>query len=399
MSDDKPKLPFGGGPFQAFALGLAQLWYLNAYRVRGWGRLPLRRGATLAIANHQHDLDTTGVIMRLSVQGPWTRPIFSVASRRLFEPGFMGIRLAWLQPLLRPADWSPLFRILGMLPIENEPRRRPVAAIGNALYVRHGDLAIDDVFEQRAVEGLDLEPGARLRALFMPVRYVRSRDKVVSLSSVREPYRSEMVERLRAQVDEDLARIEDVLRAGGTLYLTPEGRYTQDGKLSRFRMALDRLAGLAKIYVLPTSYDPFIGRRLSLLYRVLPAQDPSDLRSSLCAPRPITASQLLGSWLMRRDGAFREQDALAEIVRALSDLPRDAFVDPELAADPARMVRRALPAMAGFSILAAESGSYKLAAVRRHPQFPLVPDIVAHQSNMFAETVAALKKLAADAPT
>lgn len=371
-------------------------YYLNAYRIRGWGRLPFLRGATLAISNHQHDLDTTGVIMRLSVQGPWYRPIYAVASRRLFEPGFMGVRLKWLQPLVQSMNWGWMFRALGMLPLENEPRRRPVAAIAFAVYLRHGDLPLSDVFGPGVLAAAKLsENGGTLRSIFGGKLYLPARDTYVSLAAVREPFRSELVSHMRALIEEDFTRIESALRGGGTLYLTPEGRYTKDGKLGRFRMAIDRLASLASIYVLPVSYDPFAGRKLSLLYRVLPAQDPADLRSSLVAPRPVVVSQLLATWLIGGPVTFSESDAIAAVRKKLTEVPAAAFVDPELADDPDRMTRLALATMTQFGILSREGDSYRLALKRQHPQFPEVQDIVAHQANVFAETVAGLEKLAA----
>jgi 1-acyl-sn-glycerol-3-phosphate acyltransferase len=369
-------------------------YYRSVYRIRGWGRLPRKRGATLAICNHQHDLDTTGVIMRLSVQGPWMHPIFAVTSRRLFEPGFMSAHYKWLEPIVRSMNWGGLFRAIGMLPLENEPRRRPVAAIACAVMARHGDLPVEDAFDPASLDGLDVQAGGlRLSSLLVRPRFLAARDKYVSLAVLREPYRSEIVARMRTQVEEDLDRIASVLRAGGTLYLTPEGRYTKDGKLSRFRMAIDRLAGIAKVYVLALSYDPFVGRRLSLLFRVLPAQDLTDLRSSLCAPRPVTVSQLLAAALGSPPQPFSEADARAAVRSSLAGLPSEAFVDPELAADPDRMIRLALPTMVRLGILTAEGDRYRLSQLRRHPQFPGVDDIVLHQANHFAETIAALRTL------
>jgi hypothetical protein len=401
---ERPRLPWSAGPLQAFAMAVIHPYYLSMYRVRGWGRLPRKRGATLAICNHQHDLDTTGVIMRLSVQGPWMHPIFAVSSRRLFEPGFMSAHYKWLEPIVRSMNWGGLFRAIGMLPLENEPRRRPIAAIACALMARHGDLQVEEAFEPASLDGLDVQAGGmRLSSLLVRPRFFAARDRYISLAALHEPYRSEMVQRLRVQVEEDLDRIASVLRAGGTLYLTPEGRYTKDGKLSRFRMAIDRLADIATVYVLALSYDPFVGRRLSLLYRVLPAEDLHDLRSSLCAPRAVVVSQLLATALESSSTRaklgsiplpFSEADAIAAVRAALADLPPGAFVDPELAADPDRMVRRSLPTMERLKILTREGDRYSLTAHRRHPQFPGVDDIVAHQSNMFAETVAALRKLA-----
>ena len=133
-------LPRAGGPLQAFAMALITPIYMSTYRIRGWGRLPKRRGATLLINNHQHGLDTTALIMRLSVQGPWMQPIYMAGSRRLFEPGFMEVSAPWIAYLLHFVDWAWMFRMLGVLPIENELRRRSLASFAWSVYTRHGDL-------------------------------------------------------------------------------------------------------------------------------------------------------------------------------------------------------------------------------------------------------------------
>ena len=382
-------LPPSAGPLQAFAMTVIHPYYLNAYRIRGWGRLPRRRGATLLISNHQHDLDTTALIMRLSVQGPWMQPIFSAGSRRLFEPGFMVSRVPWIASLARHVDWPWLFGRLGVLPIENEPRRRSLASLAWAVYAHHGDLDVASVFDDRAAHLLNGE--TRLRMLLG--RPPLDKREYVTLSALREPFRSDVVGRERRVVGEDLARLESVLRGGGTLYLTPEGRYTKDGRISRFRLALERLEALGDVYVLALSYDPFANRKLSLLYRVVPAADRGDLHASMAAPRPIVVSQLIATWLRDRENPFRSAEAADGVEALLRGLPAGAFVDPELRADPRGLVERTLTTMTSLGLLVRDGDAYRLAPQRWDKRFPEVADIVDHQANMFEETVTALHQL------
>lgn len=384
-----PRLPWSGGPVLAFAMAVIHPYYLNAYRIRGWGRLPRRRGATLLVSNHQHDLDTTALIMRLSVQGPWMRPIFSVGSRRLFEPGFMDVRLAWLRWLVGLVDWSWMFRMLGVLPIENELRRRSAASLAWAVYARHGDLPASDVFGEGSSPALN--GATTLSALAR--RSVLDKQTYLSLARVREPYRSELVAGARRQIEDDLVRVESVLRAGGTLYLTPEGQYTRDGRIGRFRKALYRLAPLGDIYLLALSYDPFVSSKFSLLYRVVPLPRGAELRPALAAARPIVVSQLMAAWLHGRDGrrSFTREEARAGIAALLSAAPLNAFVDPELAERPLSMIDAALAHMTASGLLACDAdGSYRLGSTRKDARFPDVDDIIAHQANHFAETIAGL---------
>ena len=66
----------------------------------------------------------------------------------------------------------------------------------------------------------------------------------------------------------DIRHFEGLQRAGATIFLAPEGFYTGDGKMMRLRGILPRLAPLAEVWLSGISYDPFAGRRLSMLYRI-----------------------------------------------------------------------------------------------------------------------------------
>ncbi|HYK54258.1 MAG TPA: MFS transporter [Candidatus Eremiobacteraceae bacterium] len=387
-----PSLPPAGGPLQTFAMFLITPYYNIAYRIRGWGRLPRQRGATLLVSNHQHDLDTTALIMRLNVQEPSMRPIYMVGSRRIFEPGFMEVRFAPIRWIVELVDWAWMYQMLGVLPIENELRRRSVASLAYAIHNAHGDLPVAQVFSSRANHALG--KATTLKSLIG--RPLLEQHEYVSVSTINEPYRSELIDRTRVQTESDLVRIEGVLRAGGTLYLTAEGKYTRDGKINRFRTAFSRVAPLGEHYLLALSYDVFAGGRLSLLYRVLRPVYPDDLAASLAASRPITLSQLLAAWLRSPDGlsashaTFTRDAAFAGVRTLLDEVPSSAFLDPDLRLRLSEKLDDALSAMVKRGLLSIDAnGSYGPGTTSHDPRFPLVPDIVAHQANFFAETVAA----------
>ena len=208
----------------------------------------------------------------------------------------------------------------------------------------------------------------------------------MKVSTVREPYRREILDETRDNLEKDLALLEDVVRRGGTFYLTPEGHYSYDGRLRPMRGAVHRLAPLATIYVIGVSYDPFVSRRLSMLYRVVPL-DGAPMMPTLAAIRPVVTSQLLGAWLNEREGAFTADEACAAVEERLANLPKEVFVDPELRRNPRRMVRSALPLMVNWKILQYDGDRYRTAAERRHPQFPFVSDILAYQTAFLEETL------------
>ncbi|MBV9409615.1 MAG: MFS transporter, partial [Candidatus Eremiobacteraeota bacterium] len=69
--------------FVALTCAIRQPYMTTRLRVRQWGRLPLRRGPTLLIANHQHEDESEIIVERAFIQGPW-RPTFTASSRRMY---------------------------------------------------------------------------------------------------------------------------------------------------------------------------------------------------------------------------------------------------------------------------------------------------------------------------
>ncbi len=382
--------------FQTIISAIIKPYYWTAYRIRTWGRLPWKRGATLVLCNHQHDLDNTPTIAAMQLAGPWNKPIYSASGRRMFEPGFLGMRLPWLRPLLRRVDATKIFLAIGMLPIENEIRSRFLASLAWWVYMQHGEVPLAQIFAPDVIANFDPQ-AARLtaRELFGKRWFAKANTMRVPMKSLLEPYRSEILAQTRSHLEPDYRRFEQVLAAGNTLYLTPEGHYSADGRLGRLQSALGRFLPFAKeIYLLAISYDVFAGRRLSCLVRILPPQDPNDLETSMCAPRPITVSQLIASWLLETDRAFSRADAIAAVRARLASLPPTAFIDPELSRNPDKRTNAAIDGLLRLGALEERAGTYQLTQQRRHPQFPQVEDIIAFQARFFSETLDALERLA-----
>ena len=150
----------------------------------------------------------------------------------------------------------------------------------------------------------------------------------------------------------------------------------------------DRLAPLATVYLFAIGYDPFVSKRLSMLYRIVRLEDKSKLKEGLAASRPITTSHVLGGWLENRAHPFSAQEASDAVAARIRELPSQLFVDPDLRRNPARMVRAALPLMVEWGILRRAVDGYSLNEVRRHPQFTHVQDIVAYQARFLEESIA-----------
>lgn len=322
--------------------------------------------------------------------GAWRYPIFTVSSRRMWEPGFFAERIPWLGPVLRSLNFGWLFSALGMQPIENELHVRPFVSVAFALSARHPGLAASEAFTQSALERLPRSV-ERVDDLLRPSHFLVSRSRV-KLTEVREPFRKEIMDLTREQVDADLTHFETLQRGGASIFLTPEGHYSGDGKMQRLRGALSRLAPHAEIWLAGISYDPFVGRRLSMLYVVTRAAADVPLDAQLKRVRPVTTSALLGSWLHEHGPtSFTPLDARAALQRALAELPSRAFVDPELERMPKRMLARALEGLERLGIVRRDGDSLRLCERRVHPQFPRTTDIVEYCYNFHGETLQGLQ--------
>ncbi|HTZ55273.1 MAG TPA: hypothetical protein VMB20_09430 [Candidatus Acidoferrum sp.] len=363
----------------------AACFYRVAYRTRAWGSLPRKRPASLLVANHQHEIESAIIVGDQTIRSlSWRRPINTVSSRRMWEPGFFAERIPWLRPFFRTVNLGWFFAGIGLQPIENELHTRPFVSIAYTLVRSHGDLPAAQVFRERVLARIPNV--ASVRDLLASANFDTARG-TVSLSEINEPYRGELLAQTRTQLEADIANFEHIVRNGGTVFLTPEGFYTTDGKMQRFRGILSRLAPMAKIYAVGVSYDPFIEGRFTLLYRVQEADPAIPLETTIKRIRPVTVSALLATFLKHCKTAFSQDEAVAMVRKHLSELPAHLFVDPKLTRDPARMTRSALAGMTKLQILDRFDDRYALTERRRHPQFPNTDDIVEYQANFHAETL------------
>jgi hypothetical protein len=241
-------------------------------------------------------------------------------------------------------------------------------------------------------------PAARSVADLLAPALFAAGETRVRLSFVREPYRGELLADTRAGIDADVARIAGVVRRGATFFVTPEGFYSTDGRMRPLKGIVEHLVPLARVWFAAIAFDPFRGRRLSLLYRVVEPADPHDLATSLAAARPVTTSALLAQWLLAVGLPFADDEARDGVVRLRDALPRGAFVDPELARDPRACVDEALGRMTARALLVGDGGRRRLAQRRSDARFPGVADIVAYQAAFLGETTAALRRLADPPP-
>ena len=378
--------------FVQVASSLSRSAYLPwKIRIRQWGKLPGRRGPTVLITNHQHVDEGEIIYARSILQHPLVTYI-ACNSRRTFETGFFAARLPWSAPFTMRLNPTPLWHALGILPIENDLHSRSLISLAEEVRHAHGDLPLEAILPDDVVAKLDLS-GRSLAELWKPAYFLRAQ-ATVKLGNLKQPYRREALENFRRTMNADIADIVEHVRAGATFYITPEGDFSRDGRMHAMRNGLvDAVLPVAEPWLCAIAYDPFRGKRLSMLYRVVQPADRNDLGTSLAAARPVTTTALLATFLCGVDAAF-EANAARESVRAqLAALPAGAFADPELQRDPDAVVTEALGVLVRLGILAADGPRYRLTGHRTDVRFPHVADMIDYQRNMLEETLAAAARL------
>ena len=375
---------------RAMTYGIRQLYLASKIRIRQWGHLPPERGATVLITNHQHMDEGETITARVFFQNPW-KPLVMCNSRRTFETGFIAARLPWTARFTRGVNLSGLWATFSILPIENHLFSRPLISLAEELRSAHGDLQLDAVLSSEMLAQLGLA-GCLLSDLWS-LHYFMRAQAWVKISNIKQPYRREVVENLRATIERDVAAIVDCVRAGATFYVTPEGDFSRDGRMHPMRGGIvEAVAPFAALYLNAVAYDPFRGRRLSMLYRVVPLRG-GDVGTSLAAARPITTSALLADFLLNSSESFTIEDAVRAIRERLATLPSNVFVDPELQRASGPTVAGAIATLRRRGTLIADGERSRLTEQRSDARFPHVADMVAFQRNMLEETVASARQL------
>lgn len=395
--------PAPGAPMKPNWLMIATTYvtrqaYLKfAIRVRQWGHLPAKRGAAVLITNHQHIDEGEMITARTFLLHPW-KPLTMCNSRRTYETGFIATVWPRSVRLTRGLNLSWLWDCLSILPIENHLFSRPLISLAEELRAAHGDLALDAILPAETLAPLKLD-GCVLSDLWKLANFTPAH-AWVKVAQLKQPYRREVLENLRSVTKRDIAAIVERVRSGATFYITPEGDFSRDGRMHPMRKGIiDALSPFADLWLCAVAYDPFQGRRLSMLYRVVPHDGVADIGTSLAAARPITTSALLAAFLLDGPETFAVADAVRAVRERLASLPGNVFVDPELRRDPDAAVVNAFAVMEKRGTLTTDGERYLLTTHRTDLRFPHVPDMITFQRNMLDETLASARRLATSCPT
>jgi len=375
------------------AIGVRQLYLPLKQRVRQWGGLPADRGPTVLITNHQHVNEGEIVISRIFLTQPW-KPLVMVNSRRTFETGFFAARLPWTAPFTRHLNPTAMWECFSILPVENHLFSRTLLSLAEEIRAQHGDLALEAILPDDRVTALGLA-GRRLGDLWAMPNFFKAQ-QTVKIAYLRDPYKREALEHFRATSKADVDRIVATIRDGATFYVTPEGDFSRDGRMHRMRNGIvDAVLPFAAPWLCAIAYDPFRGKRLGMLYRIVRLSDPEQLTESLGAARPITTSALLADALLEHATPITAATATASVAARLRALPANVFVDPELQRDVAGAVDDAFGNLLRRGTLRREGDGFALTDQRGDLRFPHIADMLTYQRAMLEETLACAQRLLA----
>ncbi|MGH8281063.1 MAG: hypothetical protein ACRESA_09675 [Gammaproteobacteria bacterium] len=294
---------------------------------------------TVVISNHQRDADApivgTGLCQRRGLRFTW--PLTHFAAREdLFRRGFLSEYVAgWPLPQLLgrvPLRW--LFEILRTEPIRRVREFSAAETLEAAVAAGLGGndpAAILNARGQRDFCGRGGALPARLSALRPPTRRA-----LWGLRRLRGAARQKLAPAFRDTIAAQLQGFAALLDAGQSLYFSPEGVISADGRFGRVRAGLRLLCGLTAVppRLLPValSYDGVGPGRLRVVMRVGELQDAPDttdnaafstaVRSAILDLLNVNPSHLLAAYLSAGPESFSTREFCDWWPRALATVDR-----------------------------------------------------------------------------
>lgn len=222
-----------------------------------------------------------------------------------FQVGFLSRvvqRPAWFSRALRPLSVGGVLRAVGVHPLDSLHLRPAETWIREALRVE-GDTTIGELLAPTTIEMLAAQTGEAVDTLrlqpassLLAWRYFPLLQTEVGPEIFSSPARRRAELRVLATAKEQLADCVEWLRTGGSLYTSPEGRLSADGRLSPCRAGLTRVLRAAPpdTRVLPIAiiYDYMTTGRLRMWIDLAPA-----ILDGNTLTRPALERRLRAAWM------------------------------------------------------------------------------------------------------
>ncbi|NMP23026.1 hypothetical protein [Sulfobacillus harzensis] len=302
---------------------------------------------------------------------------------RLFEPGFLAERLGRrIGPYLSWFNVGPILWLLGVRPIEDSPLHRPLRSWGYFVYRYFGDQPLREVIDPAALPDSVATQGLFLHHLWSRRTFSWS-SRRLSVRALLEPYRDWAKTQLRQHVEDQLGLLVEAMRKGYAVYTTPEGRITEDGRMTRFRASWHAVASAepSAVRVLATTYDAFVPGRLRMWTVLEKPRRPDRLDLSVSMARPITASHVAAQvW---KTQLAPHGQLLSDALTVYQALPPTAVLAEDLRRQPSRILKDRL------DFLWTKTSAGKSGVTDR--RFPGVNDLVNYYQNQMDEILTDLR--------
>ena len=246
-----------------------------------------RAPRTFYVITHKRDFDAfVPVPLLLAHRGrqAFTRDLHFAMRGDGFQVGFLSRivrRPAWFSHALRPINVGPILRGVGIHPLNSLYMRPMESWIREALRA-DGDMSIGDLLAPATIEMIATRTGTSVTKLaarpassllkwrYFPYLQEETGPEIFTSAAHR---RAEL--RVLATAKEQLGDCVDWLRAGGSLYTSPEGLLSIDGRLSPLRAGLTRVLRAApsdtRVQPIAIIYDFMATGRLRMWIDLAPA--------------------------------------------------------------------------------------------------------------------------------
>ena len=287
--------------------------------------------------SHKRDLDPIVIVPAIVFHRGWrglAGDVHFALRDDAFSPGYLAritMRPRWFARLIRRFTIGPALCWLGAQPIHDlyrpaEEWIRELLDLGYDKCV--GDILVPAFIEELVTVTGDSGIGTYNLSRLLDWRYQDALQHFYGPEIILGPARRVLERRIVGQIKEDLAALDTWLWKGGSLYGSPEGRLSPDGKLSSINAGMHRLMETAppdtSIIPIFIIYDFMTSQKLRIFVDLAPPIEhvpelsskelDAQLRLGWIQNARFTCTQLASGFLMRASRAGLPSFTLEDLV-------------------------------------------------------------------------------------
>ncbi len=321
-----------------FRLGIKPFFELQIDGMEHYSESP----SSLIVANHKRDLDSVLIASVFYYNEGFlnpSTPVSFMGDENLFQPGFLadwikGPKL--LKKVLQPLSLNHVLQYLNAYPIGKlDFHSVPVHEALRIIQEKDDDPKLREVIEEKALKRLLKDtsfgsPSMRISEFFEKEGYPR---KKIKSSYFKSEFRKAVKQTKLGAVKEQLGKFIELLNEGAILYITPEGRLSQNGMLGQLKDSLLILIDEAEteVVVVPTNitYDFLTDGKTKIFVQVAKEMSGLDqlgrkeksrrLRRKILGLTTINLGQLASYYLVEAHKTGRDKISEKELRDQVND--------------------------------------------------------------------------------